>query len=82
VRDSKLKLFLSCSREDAGDFKKHVHSYMRNNGHDVFIDIINSIRIGDLWADSIEKNISNCVIFVVIITIDSLGSKYVEREVL
>jgi tetratricopeptide (TPR) repeat protein len=54
---------------------------MRSKGHDVFIDV-NSITIGDPWARSIEKNISECDIFVVILTPDALSSSYVEREIL
>ena len=76
-----MKLFISYSRDDAGDFAKHIHRYLRDKGHDVFIDV-NNIRIGDPWAGSIEKNISECDIFVVILTPDSLTSEYVEREVL
>ena len=76
-----MKLFISYSREDAGNFAKHIHRFMRNKGHDVFIDV-NDIRIGKPWADSIEKNISECDIFVVILTPDSLTSSYVEKEVL
>ncbi len=52
-----------------------------DKGHAVFIDV-NSITIGDPWARSIEKNISDCDIFVVILTPDSLTSPHVEKEVL
>ena len=76
-----MKLFISYSREDAGNFAKHIHRFMRNKGQDVFIDV-NSITIGDPWAHSIEKNISDCDIFVVILTPDALSSTYVEQEVL
>jgi hypothetical protein len=76
-----VKLFLSYSRADAGNFARHIHRYFIERGHAVFIDV-NSIRIGEPWARSIEKNISECDIFVVILTPDSLTSKNVEREVL
>ena len=76
-----MKIFLSYSRDDAGNFAKHIHKYLRDNGYDVFIDV-NSITIGEPWADSIEKNISECDIFVIIVTPDSLKSNYVENEVL
>ena len=46
---------------------------MKSKGHDVFIDV-NSITIGDPWARSIEKNISDCDMFVVILTPDALSS--------
>jgi hypothetical protein len=76
-----VKIFLSYSRDDAGDFARHVHRYLMDIGHDVFIDV-NSIRVGDPWASSIEQNISDCDIFLVILTPDALGSNHVENEVL
>jgi hypothetical protein len=76
-----VKIFISYSRDDAGNFAQHVHKSLRDNGYDVFIDV-NSIRIGDPWAGSIEKNISECDIFVVILTPDSLRSNHVDDEVL
>jgi tetratricopeptide (TPR) repeat protein len=76
-----VKLFISYSRDDAGNFAKHIHKFMKNKGHDVFIDV-NSIAIGDPWARSIEKNISECDVFIIILTPDSLTSHHVEREVL
>jgi tetratricopeptide (TPR) repeat protein len=54
---------------------------MRDKGHDVFIDV-NSIRIGDPWASSIEKNISECDIFIVILTPDAITNENIEKEVL
>jgi hypothetical protein len=76
-----VKIFISYSRADASNFAKHIHKYLRENSHSVFIDV-NSITIGDPWASSIEKNISECDIFIVILTPDSLRSNHVEREVL
>jgi tetratricopeptide (TPR) repeat protein len=76
-----VKLFISYSRRDAGDFARHAHKYLVNAGHDAFIDV-NSIKIGEPWANSIDNNISDCDIFVVILTPDSLTSKHVEQEVL
>ena len=64
-----MKLFISYSRVDAGNFTKHIHRHLRDKGHAVFIDV-NNIRIGDPWARSSEKNISECNIFIVILTPD------------
>jgi hypothetical protein len=75
-----VKIFISYAREDT-DFAKYVHKYLRDKGHDVLIDV-SSIRVGDPWASSIEKNISECDIFVVILTADSITSPNVEKEVL
>ena len=49
--------------------------------HTVFTDI-GSINVGDIWSNIIEDNISNCDIFIVIITHGSLISPHVEKEVL
>jgi hypothetical protein len=76
-----VKIFLSYSRDDAGDFAEHIYKVLKNREYDVFIDL-NNIKIGDTWANSIEKNISDCDFFVVILTIDSLMSSNVENEVL
>ena len=76
-----MKLFISYSREDAGDYTRHVHEYLMNSGHDVFIDV-NSITIGDPWAHSIEQNISNCDVFLVILTSNSFISDSIENEIL
>lgn len=75
-----MKIFLSYSREDAGNFGS-IFIDIWDNGHAVFIDV-NSITIGDPWARSIEHNISNCDIFLVILTPDALRSNYVENEIL
>ena len=76
-----MKIFLSYSRDDAGDFAEHIYKVLKNREYDVFIDV-NNIKIGDPWARSIEKNISDCDFFVVILTTDSLMKSYVENEVL
>lgn len=78
---SKQKIFISYSRDDAEDFANHIYKFLKNKGYAVFIDV-NNIRVGDPWAGSIEKNISECDIFVVLLTPDSLTSTYVENEVL
>jgi hypothetical protein len=76
-----VKLFISYSREDAGDFANHICRYLRDKRHDVFIDV-NNITIGDPWTDLIETNISNCDLFMVILTPFALTSQYIENEVL
>ena len=74
-----MKLFISYAREDT-DFAKYLHKYLKDKDHEVFIDV-NSISIGESWSNSIEKNISDCDIFLVILTYDSLSSQNVENEV-
>jgi TIR domain-containing protein len=76
-----LKIFVSYSRRDAGDFAEQTRRHLTTFNHTVFTDT-NSITAGDIWNDVIEDNITNCDIFVVIITHGSLVSSHVEKEVL
>ena len=66
----KVKIFVSYSRRDAGDFAEQIRRHLT-----VF-------SVGDIWNDVIKDNITNCDIFVVIITHGSLVSPHVEKEVL
>jgi hypothetical protein len=47
----------------------------------IFSDI-DKIRVGEVWSKTIEENISNCDIFVIIVTDGALLSPHVENEVL
>ncbi len=77
-----MKIFVSYSRRDAGDFAKHIRSYpSTSHNYEIFTDT-DSIRVGETWDTTIETNISNCDIFIVIITHASLKSPHVEKEVL
>jgi tetratricopeptide (TPR) repeat protein len=76
-----VKIFISYSRTDAGDFANQVDRYLSNFKYDTFTDV-NDIRGGDVWSKTIEENISNCDIFVVIVTHGALQSPHVDREVL
>jgi MAP3K TRAFs-binding domain/TIR domain len=82
------KIFVSYSRSDSEDFaeriQKHLTSFEDVDGfkeYDVFIDK-SSIRGGEVWSNTIENNISNCHIFVVILTDGSLRSPFVDKEVI
>ncbi len=76
-----MKIFVSYSRKDAGDFAEIIRDNFTSIKHDVFTDI-DSISGGDIWNKTIEDNISKCEIFVVIITSSALLSPHVENEVL
>ena len=76
-----MKIFVSYSRRDAGDFANHIHRHLSHFKHDVFTDV-NDIRAGDIWSNTIEQNISSCDVFVVIVTHGALNSPHVENEVL
>jgi tetratricopeptide (TPR) repeat protein len=75
-----VKIFVSYSRRDAGDFANQIHESLMDE-HQVFTDVKN-IQLGDVWSNTIEKNISSCDIFVVIVTHAALKSSEVEKEVL
>jgi tetratricopeptide (TPR) repeat protein len=76
-----VKVFISYSRTDAGDFANQIHRHLSNFKYDTFTDV-NDIRGGDVWSKTIEENISGCDIFVVIVTHGALQSPHVEKEVL
>ena len=76
-----MKIFVSYSRRDAGDFANQINRHLSCFKYDIFTDV-DDIRGGDVWSKTIEENISNCDIFVVIVTNGSLHSPHVEREVL
>jgi hypothetical protein len=62
------------------DFAKIIYKRLKDY-HDIFIDIDN-IKVGDIWSNTIENNISTCNIFIIIVTHGALESQEVEKEVL
>ena len=76
-----MKIFVSYSRKDAVDFAERISKDLGEDEHDVFTDVVN-IPPGSDWSNVIEKNISKCELFLVIITYWALKSSNVEREVL
>jgi hypothetical protein len=76
-----VKIFVSYSRRDAGDFANQIQRHLSTFEYHIFTDI-DSIKAGEIWSKIIEKNISNCDIFVVIVTNGALQSLEVEGEVL
>ena len=76
-----MKIFVSYSRKDAGDFAHQIQRYFTGFKYNIFTDTDN-INLGDVWDTTIENNISSCDIFVVIVTYGALQSPHVENEVL
>ena len=76
-----LKIFVSYSRMDAGNFAEKIHDDMRKEGHDVFMDS-QDIKIGSKWNESIKDNITNCDIFLVIVTPSASRSEFIKKEIL
>lgn len=64
-----MKIFISYSRRDAGDFAELIRTTL--NEYDVFTDV-DSIHGGDVWNETTQTNISSCDIFVVIVTHQAL----------
>jgi hypothetical protein len=76
-----LRIFVSYSRTDASHFAEKIHKDLSKKGYDVFTDVDN-INFGDKWSNELEKNISKCDLFVIIVTPAALESEYIEKEVL
>ena len=76
-----MKIFVSYSRKDAGDFAQQIQRYFTSFEYDIFTDI-DSISVGDIWDNTIATNISSCDIFGIIITYGALQSPHIENEVL
>ena len=76
-----MKIFVSYSRKDAGDFAQQIQRYFTSFKYDIFTDT-DSIRVGETWDTAIETNISSSDIFVVIITYGALQSPHIDNEVL
>lgn len=76
------KVFVSYSRNDAGDFAERIHDYLKHSGYDVFTDVYTPPPLGDDWTTVIEEKISKCDFFVLVITNGALRSTEVNNEVL
>jgi hypothetical protein len=76
-----MRIFISYARKDAGDFAEQLYEYLNELGYEVFTDI-HSLKVGEDWNSTLKDNISNCEIFVIIVTESAMRSKSVEEEVL
>lgn len=77
-----MKIFVSYSRKDAGDFAEQIQNHFSSfKEYDIFTDV-DKIKIGDVWNNIIATNISKCDIFLVLVTYGSLNRSNVEKEVL
>ena len=75
-----MKIFVSYSRRDSGDFANQIQRHLSSFEYNVFTDV-DSIRVGEIWSNTIETNISSCDFFVVIVTYGALKSPHVAKEV-
>ena len=77
-----MKIFISYSRRDAGDIAEMIQRrFTGSEQYEVFTDV-SSIRVGDIWSNILQDNISDCDLFVAIITQGALQSEHVQNEVL
>jgi hypothetical protein len=77
-----VRVFVSYSRRDAGDFAEQIQNRFSNfNQYDIFTDV-GKLKAGDNWSHAIEHNISNCDAFIAVVTNGALKSPHVENEVL
>ena len=74
-----MKVFISYSRIDASETANIIHTYLKESSHKVFIDTSN-IRRGDEWWKTIQENISDCDIFVLIVSRSAIRRPEVKRE--
>ena len=74
-----MKVFISYSRIDASETANTIHTYLKDCGHKVFIDT-SDIRGGDEWRNTIERNISDSDIFVLIVSRSAYRRPEVKKE--
>ncbi len=75
-----MKIFVSYSSRDAGDFAEQIRRHLASFEHyGVFTDV-NGIKVRDMWSDSIETAIDACDDFVVIITYPALLNEHSKRN--
>ena len=51
-----VKIFVSYSRRDAGDFAHQLNRHLSSFNYDIFTDV-DSIKPGEIWSNTIESNI-------------------------
>ena len=76
----KKKVFISYSRKDMS-FVKTLAEDLEEQGFDVWYDLTD-IGAGDRWAQEIQEGISQSEIFVIVVSLNSLKSEWVEKEFL
>jgi tetratricopeptide (TPR) repeat protein len=85
MTNSQINLFLSYARADAPYFNvfndefKKVLKNSKDFNWNVWSDT--NIHAGDFWDDTIQKNIQNCNVAILLVSISFMASRYIqERE--
>ena len=73
-------VFISYSKKDIS-FARHLCDLLRRSGFDVWIDE-NQLQASEVWWKVIERNVTVCGAFVVIMSPNSKELDWVEREIL
>ena len=75
---AKENIFISYSRRDSKKVESLVKT-LEENGHTVWFDRHN-IQGGEKWRAEIVSGIKNCDFFILLLSPDSVSSKYVQQE--
>ena len=70
-------IFISYSKKDS-DFAIKLADDLISAGHKVWID--RSLQVGEDWADTIEENLAKALGVIVILSSNSIASKWVQHE--
>ena len=77
---TKPTVFISYSRKD-GEFAHRLADDLRTAGYSVWVDI-SGLRGGQQWVREIDKAVRGCDSFVLVISPDSMASRWVTDETL
>lgn len=76
---STIKIFISHSSKDI-KFAEKIKSYLEKKNFEIWLDV-ERLRIGDNLPKEIREGIRKCDFFLVLISQNSLQSKWVEKEI-
>ena len=70
-------VFISYSKKDS-DFAHRLADDLIANGHDIWID--RTLKVGDKWEKIIEENLLEANEIIVVLSSNSIASKWVQHE--
>jgi TIR domain len=76
---SSVKLFVSFAERDGGDFAQAIFEHYTDIGIEVFVSR-HSIDAVENYEDKIYNSISNCTIFIILVTPTALTNSWMEKE--
>ena len=64
-----MKIFVCFNVGGAGDIANHIYNEYTKRGIEVFVSSqYKSINLGDEWLHNVKRAISNCDVFLIIVT--------------